>query len=191
MGEEARRGAEFDADGNLISWRLSYLRITELPECIGNCTALQTLNCWCCSSLESLPPSLWQLDIKDLDLGYCKSLDMDSTLERIALNFKNIEKLNIAGTNVTVLTEGIGNCTALRTLNCSNCFSLESLPPSVSNCTALKELSLLGCIKLQSLPPTIEDLKSLNVLDVSRTNIKELPEGLVQQLKSQSCIIYN
>merc|ERR1711924_143659 len=105
MGEEARRGAEFDADGNLISWRLSYLRITELPECIGNCTALQTLNCWCCSSLESLPPSLWQLDIKDLDLGYCKSLDMDSTLERIALNFKNIEKLNIAGTNVTVLKE--------------------------------------------------------------------------------------
>ena len=54
---------------------------------------------WPCSGL-------WQLDIKDLDLGGCGHLDMDSTLERIALNFKNIEKLNIAVTNVTVLTEG-------------------------------------------------------------------------------------
>ena len=39
-------------------------------------------------------------------MSSCRSLDMDSTLERIALNFKNIEKLNITGTNVTVLTEG-------------------------------------------------------------------------------------
>ena len=54
---------------------------------------------WHCSGL-------WQLDIKDLDLGYCKNLDMDSTLERIALNFKNIETLDISNTNVTVMTEG-------------------------------------------------------------------------------------
>ena len=54
---------------------------------------------WHCSGL-------WQLDIKDLNLGNCTNLDMDSTLERIALNFKNIEKLNIMATNVTVLTEG-------------------------------------------------------------------------------------
>ena len=39
-------------------------------------------------------------------MGYCENLDMDSTLERIAPNFKNIEKLNIEATNVTVLTEG-------------------------------------------------------------------------------------
>ena len=46
------------------------------------------------------------MDIKDLNLACCKNLDMDSTLERIALNFKNIEKLNIERTNVTRLTEG-------------------------------------------------------------------------------------
>ena len=54
---------------------------------------------WHCSGL-------WQLDIKDLNLHGCKKLDMDSTLERIALNFKNIEKLIITQTNVTVLPEG-------------------------------------------------------------------------------------
>ena len=49
---------------------------------------------------------LWQLDIKGLNLSSCKQLDMDSTVERIALNFKNIESLDIRNTNVTVLTEG-------------------------------------------------------------------------------------
>ena len=34
---------------------------------------------------------------------------MNSTVEMIALNFKNIETLNIAETNVTVLAEGHWN----------------------------------------------------------------------------------
>ena len=46
------------------------------------------------------------MDIKDLSLAGCEKLNMDSTLEMIALNFKNIERLDIAQTNVTVLTEG-------------------------------------------------------------------------------------
>ena len=49
------------------------------------------------------------MDIKDLSLAGCEKLNMDSTLEMIALNFKNIERLNIAQTNVTVLTEGHRN----------------------------------------------------------------------------------
>ena len=44
------------------------------------------------------------MDIKQLDLSYCEKLDMNSTVEQIAFNFKNIEALGIAGTNVTVLT---------------------------------------------------------------------------------------
>ena len=44
------------------------------------------------------------MDIKDLDLSWCRKLDMNSTLEKVAFNFKNIEALGIAGTNVTVLT---------------------------------------------------------------------------------------
>ena len=49
------------------------------------------------------------MDIKDLDLSWCEKLDMNSTLEKVAFNFKNIETLKIAGTNVTVLTEGHRN----------------------------------------------------------------------------------
>ena len=44
------------------------------------------------------------MDIKQLDLSGCEKLDMNSTVEKIAFNFKNIETLLIAGTNVTVLT---------------------------------------------------------------------------------------
>ncbi len=66
-----------------------------LPECFVELT-------WPCSGL-------WQLDIKQLNLAYCKKLDMNSTVEKIAFNFKNIETLQIARTNVTVLTEGRRN----------------------------------------------------------------------------------
>ena len=37
-------------------------------------------------------------------MSCCGKLDMNSTVEQIAFNFKNIEFLGIAGTNVTVLT---------------------------------------------------------------------------------------
>jgi len=73
---------------------------------------------------------LWQLDIKTLSLHGCKKLDMASTVDLIVLHFKNIEQLYIGDTDIPVLTEGVGNCTALQTLDCSRCFKLESLPPS-------------------------------------------------------------
>merc|ERR1711904_678049 len=100
--------------------------LRSLGDDIGGCTSLQTLWLRDCTQLESLPGSLWQLDIKQLDLSYCEKLDMNSTVEQIAFNFKNIEALGIAGTNVTVLTEGVGNCTALQALDCSSCWELES-----------------------------------------------------------------
>ena len=31
--EEATKGADLDADGNLISWDLSYCDLIKLPEC--------------------------------------------------------------------------------------------------------------------------------------------------------------
>ena len=49
------------------------------------------------------------MNIKNLCLGFCRELNMDSTLEMIALHFKNLERLDIEGTNVTVLTEGHRN----------------------------------------------------------------------------------
>merc|ERR1711924_492486 len=130
--EQAKRKAEFDVDGNLISWDLGYLSIKELPECIGNCTALQTLNCYICWQLQSLPPTFGDL--------------------------KSLTVLDVAFTNIKELPEGIGGGTALQVLDLSYCEALESLPNSIGNCTALQTLdcrNCRNCHKLESLPPSI------------------------------------
>jgi len=204
-------GANLDADGKLISWHLSDCPITaltewiggltsltyldvsgtaikELPESISGCLALKELHCYGCRELTSLG-GLWQLDIKELSLQDCRELNMDSTLEMIALNFKNIETLNIAETNVTVLAEGIGGCTALQTFDLRACTKLTSLGDGIGGCTALRDLNLRFCSSLTSLGDGIGGLTSLTYLQVGNTAIKELPES-VKQLESQGCRIH-
>ena len=51
----------------------------------------------------------WQLDIKDLNLYACKKLDMASTVDMIILHFKNMEKLDIGNTNISMIPEGLSN----------------------------------------------------------------------------------
>ena len=45
------------------------------------------------------------LDLKDLNLCACESLDMNKEME-VIINMKNLEKLDISGTNISVLSEG-------------------------------------------------------------------------------------
>jgi len=45
------------------------------------------------------------LDLKDLSLGRCEGLDMNKEME-VIINMKNLEKLDITGTNISVLSEG-------------------------------------------------------------------------------------
>jgi len=157
------------------------------------------------------------LDIKDLSLAGCEKLNMDSTLEMIALNFKNIERLSIEGTNVTVLTEGIGGCTVLETLylqkchrlaslgdgigsctalqilHCYDCQSLQSLPPSIGGCTALQKLILAQCHSLTSLGDGIGGCTALQTLTLQgcyRYSLTSLGDDLRQQLARQGCEIY-
>jgi len=140
----------------LTDLNVSHTGIKELPEAIGGCTLLKILNLSFCRSLESLPDGLWQLDIKDLNLSDCKSLDMDSTLEKIALNFKNIEKLNIAGTNVTVLTEAIGDLKSLTVLDVSYTF-IKELPGGIGELTNLKSLTMYGCPANGNIPGVLKE----------------------------------
>ena len=45
------------------------------------------------------------LDLKDLDLAGCKGLNMNKEMEMI-INMKNLQRLRISGTNISVLSEG-------------------------------------------------------------------------------------
>jgi len=122
--EMATRGANLDADGNLISWDLSYCPITALTEWIGGLTLLTLLNV-SYTAIKELPESI----------GGCTALEI----------------LSLQGcSSLTSLGDGIGGCVALDMLECGGCEKLTSLG-GIGGCTALQELDLGYCSSLTSL----------------------------------------
>ncbi|XVF56907.1 hypothetical protein PTKIN_Ptkin06aG0158400 [Pterospermum kingtungense] len=88
---------------------------------------------------SSLPPSLSTLnDVHTLCLSGC-------FLEDIAIigELKNLEILNLQGSDVAVLPGEIGHLTKLKVLDLSGCYCLEVIPPNVlSSLSRLQELYL-------------------------------------------------
>ena len=131
---------------------------TEIPSCVGELTALETLHlsCWRRSSLVSLPESMGKLTaLKELRLDGCSSL--------------------------VSLPESIGQLTALKELWLFSCGSLVSLPESMGQLTALEKLYLGGCSSLVSLPESMGQMAALEKLDLSTCgSLVSLPESVGQ-----------
>ncbi|XVF56893.1 hypothetical protein PTKIN_Ptkin06aG0157200 [Pterospermum kingtungense] len=88
---------------------------------------------------SSLPPSLSTLnDIHTLCLSGCFLKDI-----AIIGELKNLEILNLQGSDVAVLPGEIGQLTKLKVLDLSGCYRLEVIPPNVlSSLSRLQELYL-------------------------------------------------
>ncbi|XP_059277769.1 probable disease resistance protein At1g61300 [Lycium ferocissimum] len=70
----------------------------------------------------------------------------------------------------------------LQVLNLSFNSELMDLPSCVSNLGSLRAISLRECRELKSVPP-LGKLKNLRVLDLSGTDIKEVPQGMGSLVK--------
>jgi len=98
------KGLEASEEGRLVQVTINGNRkLTSLPESVGECTALQTLDLQHCSGLVSLPERLGECPgLQELYLGGCRGL--------------------------VSLPERLGECTALQALNLHSCSGLVSLP---------------------------------------------------------------
>ncbi|CDP16608.1 unnamed protein product [Coffea canephora] len=70
----------------------------------------------------------------------------------------------------------------LKVLNLNGCIGITELPNSISNMVNLAALILGHCEELRSVPP-LGMLKQLRELDLSRTKIQDLPQGLESLVK--------
>ena len=102
--EALLKGLEASEEGRLVKVRIfSNEKLTSLPESVGECTALQTLDLQHCSGLVSLPERLGECKaLQTLDLSECSGL--------------------------VSLPERLGECKALQTLYLWGCSGLVSLP---------------------------------------------------------------
>lgn len=168
------------------------MRLTELPELIGQLILLQSLNL-ASNNLIALPEWLGGLTkLRSLNL----SNNPLTTLPECIKELSQLQSLDLSNNQLTVLPEWLGQLAQLQSLHIND-NQLTELPSSISNLSQLKSIAVhnnylvtlpesIGDIsqlesmslhhnKLSTLPKSIEKLSRLRSLDLNQNELTELP----------------
>jgi len=160
--EEAKQQIDQARRDGATELSLSGMKLTELPESLGQLTQLQTLTLNG-NQLTALPESLGQLT--------------------------QLQKLNLARNQLTVLPESLGQLTQLQTLDLYD-NQLTALPESLDQLTQLQNLYLANN-QLTVLPESLGQLTQLQNLDLDNNHLTALPEWLGQLTQLQTLDLSN
>jgi len=159
---EARRSGAKELD-------LIGMKLTELPESLGQLTQLQSLDL-SYNQLKTLPESLGQLtQLQDLNL----SRNQLTTLPEWLGDLTQLQSLDLSENQLTALPESLGNLTQLQSLDLSK-NQLTTLPEWLGQFIQLKNLAI-DSNQLTTLPYSIGNLTQLRVLYAYKNKIKILP----------------
>ena len=171
---------------------LSDMKLTELPESIGQLIHLLKLNIGGnyssgkMNQIISLPVSL-------LKLIHLQSLEISSnpltSLPEWIGGFKQLQSLNLSRNLLTTLPESLTRLKQLRWLNLYN-NKLTTLPDSLGQLILLQALDI-GSNTLVELPESIGNLKLLYLLNISHNHLTELPESFGKLENLQKLYINN
>ena len=139
---------------------LRRMKLTELPESIGQLTQLTSLNL-SNNQLTALPDSLGQLmQLTSLDLSNNKLTTLPDSLALAQLT--QLTELNLSSNQLTTLPPSLGQLTQLTELKLSG-NQLTTLPEWLGQFAQLKTLTLYGN-QLNTLPSSFAGLKKLKNL---------------------------
>jgi len=159
------------------------IRITFLPESIGNLQSLTSIELSEMLELESLPNSIENLpNLQSLTITRSSGVELPESFG----NLKSLQTLDLRNNKLRELPESFGNLKSLQTLDLRY-NNLTKLPESFGNLQSLQELNLSKNF-LRKLPESFGNLKSLQILTIASNNLVELPESFceLQSLKSLS-----
>jgi internalin A len=177
--EEALRRIEKARESGARSLDLSDLKLSTLPEVIGQLSQLSQLQLLDLSGNQpsTLPEVIGQLSqLRTLYLRYNRL----STLPEAIGQLSRLHELNLFNNRLSTLPEAIGQLSQLQKLKFDG-NQLSALPKAIGQLSQLKELNL-GHNQLSSLPPEIVKLTSLQSLNLSANQLSSLPEA-VQSLE--------
>ncbi|XP_070682187.1 disease resistance protein RPV1 isoform X2 [Malus domestica] len=164
----------FEVMEKLKELNFSGSKLKELPLSINNLTGLRFLSLKDCKELKSLPSVIHMRSLKTLDLSGCSSPEM---FLEIFEGMEKLEELNLSGSKLKELSSSINNLAGLRYLILKDCKELKSFS-SVIHMRSLKTLDLSGCSSLEMFPKILEVMKELHELNLSGSNLKELPSSI-------------
>ena len=170
--KEACRTRATELDLSCYFFSHGSVRLTELPESLGQLTQLQTLNL-SHNQLTALPESVGQLtQLQRLDLGGNQLTALPESLGRLT----QLRSLNLTANQLTALRESLGQLTQLQRLDLSR-NQLTALPESLGQLTQLQTLDLSNN-QLKAVPESLGLLETLQILSLSRNKLRVLPESI-------------
>ncbi|XP_060671636.1 TMV resistance protein N isoform X2 [Ziziphus jujuba] len=152
--------------------RLSHFQ----PE-IGMLKQLILLNLKDCESLKNLPKGINFKSLRTFILSGCKRLNK---FPEIVENMDHLAELYLDGTAIQELPMSIKRLTSLTLLKLRDCKNFLSLPDVTFCSKSLKSLDISGCSPLDCLPENLGSLEQLELLDASRTAIREAPLSILK-----------
>ncbi|KAK2631250.1 hypothetical protein EUGRSUZ_L03184 [Eucalyptus grandis] len=169
----------------LTELRLTFTKISELPESIGNLESLKILDIARCTELISLPGTISKLDkLEELDASACKSLggkilrlgNLSCREDLLHSNTSPSSRQHLDLTNCD-----LPNKLSILEVTCQNCTL-----PRLSHLIDLKELKIQFCELLESIPMLPSRILKLGVSWCCK--LKELPSLLSLELLSKLSI---
>ena len=155
---------------------LSGIAIEELPPSIEGLINLTLLTLADCEKLVYLPSTISSLkSLESLELSGCSKFEyLPENLGSVV----GLKELNLSGTFIKDLPSSIEHLTNLTLLTLRDCKNLVCLPNTIWSLKLGNSLDLAGCTKIEKLPENLGNVEGLKKLDLSGTDIKELPSSI-------------
>jgi Leucine-rich repeat (LRR) protein len=160
---------------NLKKLVFSLNELVEFPKKIAEFTELIALDLSMNPFVE-IPDEIGELKkLKKLNLNY----NYHTTLPDALAKLSKLQELSMYyNYKIKEIPEVVGKTAKLKTLHISHCNELAKIAENIGDLSHLETLLLNDNDKLTRLPESIGSLKKLKHLDISRTNIKTLPQSI-------------
>ncbi|KAI9095420.1 hypothetical protein K1719_026454 [Acacia pycnantha] len=99
-------------------------------------------------------------------------------LPKFGKGMERLFMLDLEETAISKLPQSLVNLTGLSILNLRNCKNLVCFPSEFQKLKAIKEICIFGCSRFSRLPENLNENEALELLDMGRTAIKEVPASL-------------
>ncbi|CAL9226025.1 unnamed protein product [Arabidopsis halleri] len=166
---------------------ISKTSLPELADTIADVVHLNKLLIRNCSQIEELPSIEKLTHLEVFDVSGCNKLNkIDGSFGKMSY----LHEVNISETNLAELPDKISELSNLKELIIRNCTKLKALP-NLEKLTHLEIFDVSGSTELETIEGSFENLSCLHKVNLSGTNLCELPNKISELSNLEELIVRN
>ncbi|VVB12488.1 unnamed protein product [Arabis nemorensis] len=161
--------------------------LPELADTINAVTNLNQLLVRNCSKITWIPSIENLTHLEVFDVSGCNNLErIDGSFGKMSY----LHQVNLSGTNLSELPNNISKLSNIKELIIRNCSKLKALP-NLEKLIHLEIFDVSGCTELAKIDGSFEKMSNLREVNLSETNLGELPNKVSGLPNIKELIIRN